>query len=99
MVEQGLLSATEAEAHPAFNVLTRAVGAQSPLCMDVEIEPAGTGDTYLLCSDGLNKAVPDTQILGVIQDHDIQEASQILVELAKKQGSKDNITVIIVRAD
>lgn len=100
MVEQGLLSPQEAEAHPAFNILTRAVGARSPLVLDVEVEAASVGDVYVLCSDGLNKAVPDAQILQVVRDnHLVGKACGELVELAKAQGAKDNITVIVVRAD
>lgn len=98
MVEQGLLSPKEAEAHPSFNILTRAVGAQSPLALDLEIETCKQGDIYVLCSDGLNKAVPDTQILQVIEENDIDTACSELVELAKIQGSKDNVTVIVVSA-
>jgi serine/threonine protein phosphatase PrpC len=98
LVEQGLLEPEEAESHPTFNILTRAVGAQDPLYIDVDVFPIEQGDRFLLCSDGLNKAVSDAEICTVMLNNDVAESVDILVEQALEQGSRDNVTIIVVEA-
>ena len=98
LVDQGLLDAEDAESHPTFNILTRAVGAQDPLYIDVDVFPVQQGDRFLLCSDGLNKAVKDTEIATVLLENDVTDSVEILVEQALDQGSRDNVTIIAIEA-
>ena len=99
LVEQGLLDAAEAESHPTFNILTRAVGAQDPLYIDVDVLPVEKGDRFLLCSDGLNKAVSDAEICAGMLNNSVEESVNLLVKQALDQGSRDNVTVIVIDAE
>jgi len=98
MVQQGLLLREEAESHPASNVITRAVGASEKIFIDVDIVEVEAGDTYLLCSDGLNKHVSDSEINQFLQNPNIEEIPGQLVETTLSRGAMDNVTVVVVRA-
>ena len=98
MVQQGLLLREEAESHPASNVITRAVGASEKIFIDVDIVETKPGDTYLLCSDGLNKHVSDSEINQFLQNPDIDDIPGKLVETTLSRGAIDNVTVVIARA-
>ncbi len=99
LVEQGLLDEAEAESHPTFNILTRAVGAQDPLYIDVDLFDVEKGDRFLLCSDGLNKAVSDEEISIGMQNNSPEESVDLLLNQALEQGSRDNVTIIVVDAE
>lgn len=81
------------------NVITRALGMQDGVAVDLYFEKAEPGDTYVLCSDGLNGMVSDDRILGIVEDHDgdIEGAAKSLVAEANQNGGEDNITVVLVR--
>jgi len=98
MVQQGLLRREEAESHPASNVITRAVGATEKIFIDVDIVKTEPGDTFLLCSDGLNKHVTDSEINEILQLPDVNDISARLVETTLSRGAIDNVTVVIARA-
>ena len=98
MVRQGLILPEEAEQHPASNVITRAVGASEKIFVDVGIEEIISGDTFLLCSDGLNKHVSDEEINEFLQIQNIDDIPDKLVETTLNRGAVDNVTVIVIRA-
>jgi len=98
MVRQGLLTPEEAKNHPASNVITRAVGAAEQIFVDVEIADIQPGDTFLLCSDGLNKHVTDEEIGQLLQLVELDEIPERLVEKTLERGAMDNVTVIVIRA-
>lgn len=98
MVQQGLIKPEEAEKHPASNVITRAVGASEKIFVDVDIAEVQPGDTYLLCSDGLNKHISDAEINDLLQLPDVNDISKKLVDTTLNRGAIDNVTVVIVRA-
>ncbi|MDE2474023.1 MAG: serine/threonine-protein phosphatase, partial [Alphaproteobacteria bacterium] len=62
MVEAGLISDEQAAVHPRRSVLTRAVGASPVLQLDAIVDEVDSGDTFLLCSDGLSSLVSDIEI-------------------------------------
>ncbi len=99
LIEQGLIEPDEAESHPTFNILTRAVGAQSPLYIDIDLFEVEMGDRFLLCSDGLNKAVSDRQIAEELSSQTTEKSAERLVQRALDQGSRDNVTVIVIDAE
>ncbi len=97
LVELGVINADEAESHPQANVVTRAVGADEGLELDKRHDKLQEGDIFLLCSDGLTRVVPDDQIAGILDNEDIDQAVRSLMDAALTGGSRDNVTVVVVR--
>jgi protein phosphatase len=99
-VRAGALSAVEARKHPARNILTRAVGSQEEIEVDLVEHDLKAGDTLLLCSDGLTTMVEDADILATLSAHpgDPNTACRALVDLANQRGGDDNVTVVLVSA-
>lgn len=94
LLQRGEISREDATTHPNRNMITRAVGTEATLKVDITIN-AYHGETVLLCSDGLTNMVSDAQIQEIIQENeDLQEAVEKLIALANKKGGKDNITVV-----
>jgi protein phosphatase len=81
------------------NMITRAVGAADALELEQATLKAADGDMFLLCSDGLSNAVDEQAIMAALAPGDCAHAAQSLVELALANGGRDNITVVVVRAD
>ena len=81
------------------NVITRALGMQDGVAVDLYFERVEVGDTYVLCSDGLNGMVSDEDILEIVHDADtdIESATKALISEANDKGGEDNITVVLVR--
>lgn len=97
MVRTGQLSEKEAEGHPKRNILTRALGVEPDVEVDVVQVLPLRGDRFLLCSDGLVRELTDDQIASVLRRlSDPTEAARDLVKRAKEAGGADNITVVIV---
>lgn len=82
------------------NVITRALGMQDNVEVDLQSHESLLGDTYLLCSDGLSGMLPDEEILSVVTGAPtIQEICRRLVMLANEHGGEDNITAVVVRVE
>lgn len=97
MVRMGEMDASEAKFHPDKNIITRAVGAFEELEIDFFEQHVESGDTILMCTDGLSNMVDDIEIRQIIQTgRDVVERVQHLVEAANRGGGKDNITVAII---
>jgi len=80
------------------NVITRALGMQDSVTVDLVPEVPTIGDVYLLCSDGLSGMLTDEQILELVQTHsDLEEAAQALIDAANENGGEDNCTVVLVK--
>lgn len=89
-----------AGAEPAANagVLTRAVGAQEPLFVDWVLAPSVSGAQFLLCSDGINKEIPDPELDVECRLHGEPQALLArLFELAMGRAARDNVTAVVVR--
>lgn len=85
---------------PAAAKLSRAVGIQDTVEVDLEIVAPKPHDHYILCSDGLSKMVPDEMIKELIlAQPDLDAAVAKLIEVANDRGGRDNISVILVRVD
>jgi len=80
------------------NAVTRAVGVHATLTLEVQHNKVRAGDRYLLCSDGLSRAVPEARILAVMTSPDIQLAVSGLIKSALEAGGPDNVTVVIAEA-
>jgi len=82
------------------NVITRALGMQEQVAVDIQADDAQPGDCYVLCSDGLSGMVDDREILDVVSTTpDLDAACRRLVALANEHGGEDNITALIVRVE
>lgn len=99
MITEGLLRPEDAESHPAANVVTRAVGAADELYVDMDYRVAADGDRFLLCSDGVTKELPDTEIAAILaQEGDAATLARQLVTRALSKGARDNITAVVAVA-
>ncbi|MCB9641279.1 MAG: Stp1/IreP family PP2C-type Ser/Thr phosphatase [Myxococcales bacterium] len=99
LVEAGILSEEEAKNHPRQNVLSRVLGSEFPLYVEVMAPPWKLleGDRILLCSDGLHGEVEDEDILSIMGGaKTAQEAVETLVKTANDNGGNDNITAQIL---
>ncbi len=101
-VRAGFLSADQARSHPLKNVVTRALGGDSEIQVDLlefELEPE---DLYLLCSDGLTTMLRDEEIQDRLSDgtgQSLEETCHRLVRDANERGGLDNITVVLLAVE
>jgi serine/threonine protein phosphatase PrpC len=99
LVNKGIYTAEEVEEKIHSNIITRAVGPEASV--DVEVQEIATerDDLYLLCSDGLTDMVDDVTLAEILCDHptELATASRILVDRANENGGRDNISVILAR--
>jgi protein phosphatase len=99
MVRGGELTPEQAEVHPQRSIITRALGID-PL-VDVDLYPIElqAGDRILLCSDGLTTMVRPEEIANILgREPDARRAAQLLVDAANAAGGEDNITAVIIEA-
>ena len=96
LVRTGRLSPEEAETHPQRSVITRALGTDPDVDVDVFSVEAKPGDLFLICSDGLTAMVDDATILDVVERRrdDLDAAAKELIAAANRNGGEDNITVV-----
>ena len=99
LVAQGIMDREQAQSSVSSNIITRAIGANNPLELDAELLEAQDGDLYLLCSDGLTNEVSDEEIGNALAGGHCDYASMALLELALRRGARDNVTLIVMRAD
>jgi serine/threonine protein phosphatase PrpC len=95
-VRAGLLSEEEARDSKFKHIITRSVGFERDVQVDVGAVPVLMGDCYLLCSDGLSNYVESEEIGRVMTAHFYSAVPQVLVDLANERGGDDNITVVLV---
>ena len=95
---QGRLTSEEAEEHPQRSVVTRALGVEPDVELDVHTHQARSGDLFLLCSDGLTSMVRADRVQEIIAGSDsLRAAADRLVSEANEMGGRDNITVVLFR--
>jgi type VI secretion system protein ImpM len=92
------LAALGGPATAESSVITRAVGVQPDLTLDVHRDAVRPDDRFLLCSDGLTRVISDAQISGFMQRPDIRAAVDGLIAATLEAGAPDNVTVLIVEA-
>jgi serine/threonine protein phosphatase PrpC len=96
-VRAGLLTEDQARTHTQRNVITRCLGTQAEVDVDVFHEELNEGDSLVLCTDGLSGLVSDEELLRIIDQFVPQESVYHLVERANENGGPDNITAIVAR--
>lgn len=96
-VKMGFLTESEAQRHPFRNVITKALGTKGEASAEVTEMNCIAGDTYLLCTDGLNSMVSDKEIEELLlKKSTLKEIGDSLIEAANRNGGEDNITLILV---
>lgn len=98
MVDAGAITQEEADRHPKSNVITRAVGGSERLLVDAAVFAPETGDTYLLCSDGLYNEVAEDVIRRKLVLAPEDAVKQLLDE-ALHNGGRDNVSMVVVRLE
>lgn len=98
LVQSGTLNPREAHDHPVSHMLTRSLGPVADVEVECRMLPEAPelGDIYILCSDGLYNYVPAEEMLAVVRQNALDDANQILINLANQRGGGDNITVLVI---
>ena len=95
----GLITEEEARHSSQRSVLTRCVGMDPTIRIDIENEILIQGDRVLLCSDGLHGFVPDSEICDIVSRYSPAQACRQLVALAEQRGTDDNVSVQVLQVD
>lgn len=96
LISRGLLDPEEAVDHPDRNVITRALGTNAAVDVDLQVVDLEEGDRLILCSDGLTNMVSIEEMSEVLlKENSARLACELLVELANENGGQDNITITI----
>lgn len=101
-IKAGVITAEEARHSRFKNIITRSVGFEEDVLVDVMGLWAEPGDIFVLCSDGLSNFVQEGEIFDLVRTHRtdlLEELPKVLVQLANDRGGDDNITVVVVRVD
>ena len=99
-VRAGALAPEDAAQHPQRSVITRALGADWQIDIDVWTTPARTGDVILLCTDGLSGFVDDAAVARTLEEHEtLDDAVRALIDAANAAGGEDNITAVAIRLE
>ena len=96
LVREGALTEEEAQNHPMRNIITRAIGTDESVEVDVVVEERRKGDLWLACSDGLHGLVDDRQMRDALRQYAPEKAADVLLKAALDAGGRDNVTLVIV---
>lgn len=99
-VSAGRLSETQALRHPFRSVVTRALGGEEEVVVDVTPLDPRPGDVYLLCSDGLTAVLGDEEIRSCLERRGpLPDICRRLIDAANERGGPDNITVVVIAVE
>ncbi len=97
MIEEGLILREDADSHPASNIITRAVGANKSLKLDLGLLELQDGDRYLLCSDGLYKEISEEELKQELRAAgDCHDVCDRLLQRVLERDARDNVTAIVI---
>ena len=99
MVRKGVLTEEQAACHPMRNYITRAVGTEENIEIDLKKHNRKQGDRWLICSDGLYGMINRTQLLEIMMTDDLEQTADDLLQAAMQGGGKDNISLILLQDD
>ncbi|MGA3347190.1 MAG: protein phosphatase 2C domain-containing protein [Terracidiphilus sp.] len=97
LLNRNLITPEEVYRHPDTGVLTRALGVEPEVEIDIEKHPLAVGDTLLLCSDGLWDAVSEKEIERTASGPTVETAARDLLQRALDAGGRDNIGIEMAR--
>jgi protein phosphatase/serine/threonine-protein phosphatase Stp1 len=98
LVAAGALEASAAASHPRANIITRALGAGEELVLDKAVGDVLPGDRFLLCSDGLNKTLPNAEIVTLLAPARGLAPTERLIAAALARDADDNVTAVVAEA-
>ncbi|MEQ1702166.1 MAG: protein phosphatase 2C domain-containing protein [Ilumatobacteraceae bacterium] len=96
LIDSGAITVEEAATHPERNVVTRALGIDPDVDVDVFLVPAAVGQRWLACSDGLTGELSTDQIAALLAEGDVSTAAAALVDATVAGPARDNVTVVVV---
>ena len=100
LIRQGQLTEEEAEEHPQRSIITRALGPEPDVDVDIVTLDGVDGDVFLLCSDGLTSMVSESDVERIVAGSaTLAAAGKALIAAANKAGGRDNITVVLFRLE
>ena len=79
------------------NVITRAVGTETGIEVDLAVEERRAGDIWLVCSDGLHGLVSDEELAKTLRENAPAKAAEMLLQAALDAGGRDNISVVVLQ--
>jgi PPM family protein phosphatase len=99
-VRHGLISKDDEAVQLGQNILTRSLGTDTEVKVDLDEHPLFPDDVVLLCSDGLNKEMNDNAILRTVMQYaEPKQIAERLIKMANDSGGRDNITVAVARIE
>ena len=97
MVRKGVLTEEQAACHPMRNYITRAVGTEDSVEMDVTVHDRKQGDRWLICSDGMYGMVSRDELRRMMMTEDLEAAADQMLRAALEGGGKDNISIVLLQ--
>lgn len=97
MVRKGVLTEEQAACHPMRNYITRAVGTEANIEIDLYTHNRRRGDRWLICSDGLHGMISTEELISFMADEDLEKAADSLLQAALSNGGKDNISLVLIQ--
>lgn len=96
LLRSGMITPEQAATHPMRNVITRAVGTEDSIEIDLMCEERRRDDLWLVCSDGLYGMVGDEKIGEILRAHKPEKAADLLMKAALEGGGRDNISLVLL---
>ena len=97
-VRAGRMTPEQAANHPSKNVISRALGAENGVEVDMKVIEVEDGTEFLLCTDGITRHIPDHELRQLlITNDDLQELCEELKRRCYERGAEDNLTAVVVR--
>jgi PPM family protein phosphatase len=98
-IRAGVLTPEEAKHHKLRNIITRSLGYQEEVDVDIQVRALRRNDVFLLCTDGLSNLVEPAEMGETLRTLSPQTAVRRLVDLACTRGGEDNITTLVTRIE
>src|SRR6185295_5332068 len=97
-VRAGRMTAEQAVNHPSKNIISRALGAEDGVEVDMKVMEVEDGTQFLLCTDGITRHIPDYELRQLMILHDdLATLCGVLKERCYERGAEDNLTAVVVR--
>src|SRR5688572_7531376 len=98
-VRAGRMTPEQAANHPSKNVISRALGAEDSVEVDMKTLEVEEGTEFLLCTDGITRHISDNELrqLLILNDN-LEGTCERLKQICYERGAEDNLTVVLVRA-